>query len=59
MPSAMLRRRRHGDGQLPLLRELNDFIAPDRRYRDFDMACAVKVASACHEVAGVPHTESS
>lgn len=38
--------------------ELNAFIAPERRYREFDLACAVE-ASIKHviEAAGVPHTE--
>lgn len=38
--------------------ELNDFIAPERRYRDSELACAT-AASLKHviEAAGVPHTE--
>lgn len=38
--------------------ELNDFIAPDRRYRTFQFECAVE-ASVKHviEAIGVPHTE--
>lgn len=38
--------------------ELNDFIAPQRRYRDFELACATH-ASIKHviEAIGVPHTE--
>lgn len=38
--------------------ELNDFIAPERRRRDFDLDCAV-AASLKHviEAVGVPHTE--
>lgn len=38
--------------------ELNDFIAPERRYRDFDLSCA-SATNVKHviEAAGVPHTE--
>lgn len=38
--------------------ELNDFIALEHRYRDFDLVCAA-IANVKHaiEAAGVPHTE--